>query len=339
MASILLLSEKGQILPIGGRLKNEGHLVKVWIKDGNQEILKGSRNPSRIQKALQMLEQYDLILCESKLSEMAFEIQQAGKAVLGSNSVVGKLMSDLEYQQKVINFILGKQGPLEGITVRLAGWMGPEGFSPLSLLSLPCTYFMDKDKGYNTEGMGSLVVFLNEGSKLTEVLYPFQDFLLKAKYQGPFNVNLRVKGPLHECYSINSCFIPEDLLAGAELLKQPLFEFLLDLLDKGQKGQAWNGLGLSVKLSAPPWPYIGVPVKAGYLEIPEQAKKHLSLGAPETGILGVATARGEDLREARRRVYRTIQNSVQDKRVQYREDIGLEGENDIKALKEWGWLA
>lgn len=39
MASILMLSERGKSLPIAGRLKSEGHIVKVWIKNDAHKVL------------------------------------------------------------------------------------------------------------------------------------------------------------------------------------------------------------------------------------------------------------------------------------------------------------
>jgi phosphoribosylamine-glycine ligase len=74
------------------------------------------------------------------------------------------------------------------------------------------------------------------------------------------------------------------------------------------------------------------------IDVPEQAGKHLSLGDSKLGVLGVATAKGTDVREARRRVYRTVQNAVTSRVVQYRDDIGVIQEKDLQTLKEWGWL-
>jgi hypothetical protein len=338
MASILLLSDKGRILPIGGWLKNEGHIVKCWVRHGGDELLRGSRNPSRVTQYSRMLEQYDLVLSETGLTDQSDEIRKAGKTSLGCNPVVEKLMQDKGYQEKVLEYLIGKREPLSGIHVRLTGWLSASGFSPLILLALPSYHFMDRDKGQVTEGMGSLVVYLQGESKLTQTLLPFEEFLVKAKYQGPFTVTLQVKGELWNIQQVDSHFIPEDVLAGAELLKGSLFEFLFDLLEQGKEGKAWTGLGISVKVTVPPWPYLGEIIKAGYVDVPEPARKHFSVADQWLGVLGVATSRGEDVREARRRVYRTISNSVRDPRVQYREDIGVGADKDLETLRSWGWL-
>lgn len=338
MASILLLSEKGRILPIGGKLKNEGHIVKVWIKQGSEGVLKGEKNPSRVQSYGKMLEQYDLVLSESTLVKETEEIRGQGKQVMGCNAVMGKLILDLEYQEKVLSFLLKKREALEGTSCRLTGWVGEKGFSPLVLVSFPSYRMLYGDKGVKTEGMGSLVAFLPGDTRLNRLLVPFEEFLLKAEYIGPFSCQLSVKGDLWNIDHVDTCFIPEDILAGAELLRSSLFDFLYALLTQGKDALAWDGLGLSCTLSVPPWPYLGAPLKTGYLNVPEVARKHFSMGAWELGVLGVASARGEDVREARRRVYRTITNSIVSKDVQYRDDIGLDAEKDFTSLREWGWL-
>lgn len=338
MASILMLSERGKSLPIAGRLKSEGHIVKVWIKNDTHKVLQGSRNPAIVRNPVVLLEQFDLIISEGLLSSQAIEIEKMGKKVMGCGAVTDKLTTDKMYRAKVLDFLGVTTPPFEGITVELTGFMGANGFNPLIMLSLPSYYFMEKDKGSMTEGMGSLVVFLDEGSKLTKTLLPFAAFLLKINYTGPFNLSLNISGELWSIASLNTDLVAGNILAGAELLKTSLFDFLFGLPD-GAEGKAWDGYGASVVLSVPPWPYGGVTNESlGLIDVPEQAGKHLSLGDSKLGVLGVATAKGTDVREARRRVYRTVQNAVTSRMVQYRDDIGVIQEKDLQTLKEWGWL-
>lgn len=338
MASILLLSEKGKILPIGGRLRNEGHIVKVWFRDNLEGVLKGSRNPSRVMSPTSMLEQYDLVLMEPKLGQEFEKVKESNKPILGCNSIVGRLQNDLEYKRKVMQYLLGKQEELEGLEVRVFSWITPMGLSPICLLAMKVNRFMDGDKGIQTEGMGSLTLALKEGDPLIKLLHPFTEFLQKANYLGPITVNAKVKGDLCYTKDIEIGFDPLDTLAGCEMLKTSLFEFLFDLTEKGKEGKVWEGLGISVLLSIPPWPHGNAFTEGDYLNVPEPARKHFSIADPRLGILGVASSRGQDVREARRRVYRTINNSVVSKDCQFRGDIGLIAEDDMITLREWGWL-
>ena len=107
----------------------------------------------------------------------------------------------------------------------------------------------------------------------------------------------------------------------------------------------------AVRLSVPPWPHAkpeedtkGKPI----LGLNDQNMKHIYLTdaykqggryfwAAGDGVVLKATARGVSVREATRRVYRTLSNiNVLDK--QYRLDIGARVESDLGKLKEWGWL-
>lgn len=338
MASILMLSERGKSLPIAGRLKSEGHIVKVWIKNDLSKVLEGSRNPAKVKNPAILLDQFDLVVSEGGLAVQAVEIEGMGKRVMGCTAVTEKLTTDKVYRSKVLDFLRVATPPFEGLSVELTGFMSSKGFNPLVMLSLPSYYFMDKDKGCTTEGMGSLVVFLDEGSKLSKALLPFALFLLKIGFIGPFTLGLSIKGELWNITSLNTDLVAGNILAGAELLKTSLFDFLFGLPD-GVEGKAWEGCGVSVVLSTPPWPYGGV-TSAGLnlLDVPEKAGKHLSLGDGKLGVLGVATAKGADIREARRRVYRTVQNAVVSREVQFREDIGVIQEKDLQTLREWGWL-
>ena len=336
MASILVLSKLGRNLPLAGRLKNEGHIVKVWF-ESSVEALKGSRNPAVVKNPTYLLEQFDLVVSEEGLGAQADKIEKAGKRVMGCSTVTDKLILDKAYQAKVLDFLGVVSDPIEGLELELTGFMSTQGFDNLVMLSLPSYLFMEGDKGIKTGGMGSLVVFLDKGTKLAKALLPFEMFLLKAGYIGGFTLKMQVKGELWHILELGTTFIPESILAGAELLKTSLFDYLFGL-QEGVAGQVWDGLGMSVVTSVPPWPYGGVATTKEMLNIPEAGKKHFSLGDPLLGVLGVVSAKGSDVREVRRRVYRTVGNSVSDREVQYRSDIGIIQEKDLQTLKEWGWL-
>ena len=108
---------------------------------------------------------------------------------------------------------------------------------------------------------------------------------------------------------------------------------------------------ISVRLSCPPWPYSSAPNlnKGPIIEgIDENNLPHLhmygvlkdeegywvSLG---TGNVLNVTARGRDIREAQRRVYRTLSN-LQLPEKQYRLDIGNNAEKDLRSWTQRGLL-
>jgi hypothetical protein len=267
------------------------------------------------------------------------DIEKMGRRVIGCSAVTNRLLNDKEYRHKVLNFLGVEKPPVEGVEVHLTGFMGPQGFVLPFMLALPSIRFMDHDKGVATGGMGSLVVFPTGDDKLTKTLLPFEAFLLKAKYIGPFTLGMQLKEDLWSISSIDTDLVSESILAGAELFQNSLFDFLFGLME-GKPGTVWAGVGMSVVASAPPWPFgLGTisDVKQP-IDVPKEAVKHFSLGDSRLGVLGVATAKGKELREAKRRVYRTLKNSVKSPDVQYREDIGVRQEQDLASLRTWGWL-
>jgi len=80
------------------------------------------------------------------------------------------------------------------------------------------------------------------------------------------------------------------------------------------------------------------------LNVPHVARKHVwftnvgeNLGGLNNTVC-VVTARGIDVREARRRAYRTLTNIVTSKEVIYRNDIGAGVDARLNQLREWGWI-
>jgi len=65
---------------------------------------------------------------------------------------------------------------------------------------------------------------------------------------------------------------------------------------------------------------------------PEEAKPHIYFG-PEYVII---SARGRDMREATRRVYRTLKNAPQG--TSFRTGAGRDFNSNFEKLQDWGWV-
>jgi len=127
-----------------------------------------------------------------------------------------------------------------------------------------------------------------------------------------------------------------------ELVKGPshheiggLFDLLYSIAtQRTQKVLCYEEYAIAVRLStAIGWPRPNEQL----LKVPQEAKRHVWL-SNVNGVLGSVTARGATVRECKRRVYRTINNVVIHRDVQYRGDIGDDVEGDKSKLEEWGWL-
>lgn len=420
MASVLILSRHGDGVPIGLRLVDEGHIVKMWIKEPKAKTsLDGYKNPSKVSDPRRLLEQYDLVLCDMvKMGDLCDELTDKGKLVLGGGSSNDKLELDREYGEKVAKSLTkvkipktavadtpeqllqylqqterpqvvkplgnkptdltlvssdnqnrtligivkerGKeltpcviQERIEGIAVSTEGWCnGKEWIRPFNH-TIEWKRFMEGDKGPNTGCMGN-VVWPTEGDKLTAtVLEPLLPLLIKVGYIGPIDVNCIVTEGNAYFLEFTTRFGYEAIQAWAELLKEPLFDFLY-YVASGQPMEVpyYKEQAIGVRLSVSPYPseegvekWKGIQV----LDIPKEARRHIWLAdvmkqdavpvmAGVDGVIGCVTARGSTVREAQRRAYRTIHNVVIHQDVQYRNDIGNGVDEKQKQLKEWGWL-
>jgi len=108
MATILLISKQGDGVPIALRLSQEGHVVKVWVKESKaKSSLLGFKNPSRIGDPKKAIEGVDLILGDmAGLGEICDWFSQKGKLVLGGGFFNDKLELDREYGVKVAKSLM-----------------------------------------------------------------------------------------------------------------------------------------------------------------------------------------------------------------------------------------
>ncbi|MBM3708596.1 MAG: hypothetical protein FJW69_09740 [Actinobacteria bacterium] len=339
MATVLLINQRNEGVPIALHLaQQEGHIVKIYSPDRGK-CLQGSKNPSFIGNPKRMAEQYDLVLQTTDFGE--------------------RLLDDVDYCIRVIETVL----PLpiydhyeakDAQRVVIEGWFTKEHWSPLVTLTIDDLRLMDGDRGCLTDGMGSVMVWLREGLLTERLLTPFTELFQKVAYEGPFSLEVYLGqeekiwlGFIHPHYRY------DHLPLTCELLREPLFTFLYQSqLDQSYKPQISTDVAMGARLSRCPWPLErDCSALAGIidLEVPKEARPHVWLRdiffedeqaklAGCDACLGFVTARGSDVQEARRRVYRTIGNIVKTKDVQYRSDIGLTFGDAVAKLKTQGWL-
>jgi len=246
------------------------------------------------------------------------------------------------------------QEQVDGIEISTEGWFnGREWVKPFNH-TFEKKRFMEGDKGPNTGCMGN-VVWTTKEDKLTKALLtPLAPLLSKVNYVGPLDVNCIVNQK--ECYFLE--FTPrlgyDAIQALTELVRESLFDFLYKVATQQvDKINYYGDYGIAVRLSTTPWPgsdkveeLKGVQL----LNISQEAQRHVWLSdvmkkdnvevlAGVDGVLGCVSARGTTIRECKRRVYRTINNIVIHRDVQYRQDIGDDVEGDKGKLEEWGWLS
>lgn len=262
------------------------------------------------------------------------------------------LISFLENLPKQrLPFILQKK--INGIELSTEGWFnGKQWVSPFNH-TVEWKRLTEGDKGVQTGCMGNVVWVCGEDKLVKNSLVPLTEFLTKAHYIGPLDVNCMLTSEEVYFLEFTARFGYDALQALCELLKGDLYDFLYGVATGVLQKQVFSSkYAIAVRLLMQPYSKTeniqdlqGLRV----LNIPDQAQEHVWLSdvmyvknipvlSGTDGVVGCVTAWGEDPREARRRVYRTIENITLTQDLQYRGDIGKDFENKLDQLKEWGWI-
>jgi phosphoribosylamine--glycine ligase len=277
------------------------------------------------------------------------DITAEGKQVLGGGAFSDK-MSTFEYGDKVTRALLKDVKPnssnTEGIRVSTEGWFnGKEWVRPFNH-SVKQKRLMNGDIGPVVDCMG-VTVWPSQSDKLTTlVLEPLAPLLEKVGYTGPVSANCSVdeESVYHGGWKAGLDY--DALQAWIEMLQPSLFDYLYNIATqaKSEVSLKEGEQAIAVRLSVAPYCE-----DLKVVEVPKEASGHVWLAdvtkkddeevlAGVSGVVGCITARGATVRECQRRAYRTINNVVKSKEVQYRRDIG-DGVEDIRGkLLEWGWL-
>jgi len=362
----LVLSDMAKMGPLCDELKDKGKLVLGGGKF-NDKLELDREYGQKVCKSLlkvKLPESVTLDTPEECLKYLKDQVDPQVIKPLGNAPVNLTLVSSDPENRTLKSFVKerGKelvpciiQRQVDGVEISTEGWFnGREWIKPFNH-TMEKKRFLEEDKGPNVGCMGN-VVWTTEGDKLTELgLIPLTPLLQKVNYVGPLDFNCIVKDQDAYFLEFTPRFGYDAIQALAELLKEPLFDFLY-FLASGQPMEVpyyKDQFSIAVRLSILPYPgsedcseLKGIQ----FLQIPDEAKKHIWLSdvmknkdqeevcAGVDGVLGAVTARGETVRECKRRAYRTLSNIVIHKDVQFRRDIADDVEEKVKKLKEWGWL-
>lgn len=239
---------------------------------------------------------------------------------------------------------------VDGVEVSTEGWFNGKEF-----ISFNSTFeekkFMEGNLGPNTGCQGN-VVLRHAGLPpiVKEGIAKMEKILRASSYRGPLDLNT---------------IATEKKLYGLEFTARFGYDAIQALLEgyRGSVGGLLHGIAtgtlnamsivqqwlIGVRVTVPPYPHgdherpLNVPV----IGINDTNAKHVwptglkatggkVIGTAPDGNLFTVTAWGKTLDEAKRRVYRTIEN-ITVPNAQYRRDIGDRVRGDLRKLKEWGW--
>ena len=247
------------------------------------------------------------------------------------------------------------QRVVKGIEVSTEGWFnGREWIKPFNH-TFEEKRFMEGNLGPNTGCMGNVVITRDYDRLVDSTVVKLKPLLTRLGWRGPVDVNCIVNANGAFALEATARFGYDAIEALLEGMRLGAGEFLREVAEgRLTSVEMWPGPTIAVRMGVPPYPSEDEAIKAEWgepiLGINENNIGHLWLcnvfvdpkdmlfkTSGGDGLTLKATARGEDVGVARRRVYRTIDNlRVTDK--MYRRDIGLRAEADIKQLEQWGWL-
>jgi phosphoribosylamine-glycine ligase len=224
---------------------------------------------------------------------------------------------------------------------------------PISVLyTFDFIYLMNDDIGPSTSSMGSVTIVGSTNDRLyKESLGKFERTLKEKSYSGHLSIKLIVTKNALFGYELIPFINYSSVFNFCELNRGKLSDILL-LLSNGNLRtiKLKDNWTCTVRLITQPYPSdcsINFPKETVINGLNELNMKHVwfedvmkdsnYICACTSGNLLSISSRGDTLREARRRTYRTVERlSIDD--VMYRTDIGLKVQNEYDLLRQYCWL-
>lgn len=309
MLSILLLSEIGEGYELYAKLKSEGHVVKVWVKDTQRGTIYPWKTVDRYER---VLETTDLVLStQLRTGGIAAELRRRGKPV------VGNILDESAFSLGLSTMV--ELVPEETFWHFHGMWNGEDWIC--KTINLMYDRLLNKDRGPKVGCTGTICKRLGQNDNIDQVLTDLGSLFKAMGYHGMVCVGFTQDGkPTYVNIGVTSVLLPGVM----ELVKENLGETLY----KVATGQylTWVPTG-DISVSVAVMDMVGVPK----CTLPVLKHNWEVLGRFERHMV---CARGRTMREARRRVYRTLSTSVPCDFV-YRTDIGAEyEESSVRQVKE-----
>lgn len=241
---------------------------------------------------------------------------------------------------------------VEGIEISTEGWWNGRNWVTPFNHTIEQNRFLHGGLGFHAGCMGNVVWATKEDELVRQTLLKLTDYLKRSDYVGPVDINCIVNE--NGIYALEPTFRMgyDAIEALMEGLREPVTDMLFEVAAGTKKEMSLSDdMMMAIRLSVPPWPLsdenrmMGKPV----IGINEQNIKHIYFAdvykdtaglyrwAGSDGVLLKVTARGRTINEARRRVYRTV-NNLDILHVQYRQDIGIGINKQIEQLRQWGMI-
>lgn len=379
MRVYLFISPNGDGWSIAQRVKEEGHKVSVYInnplyrkvgdgiidKHKEQEVLVDSRNSFIDLDVLKRIvyPAPDCIVINSSedgFGTVADLLRSEGYPVIGSSKWSDNVEYDKVYNSKIMKAcgIVPWKDSIDGIPISVEAWFnGEEVVDVFNVMQEE--HLMERERGPNVGGMGSVVWLGNKDSLLyRESIAKITLALKKIKYCGPVSIDCIINGKNLYGVKLVPRFRLNILFILLEMYKGYISDLLYGFASGVQKVMNFKTeYGMGINICVPPFPYemdYNMNGSAFIGGIDKGNGKHVwfqnvlkdgndLLCSGYNGMIGTVTARGDrvgtwsPVRDAKRRVLRTISN-IRIKDLMYREDIGDTVSNKFELLHREGWF-
>lgn len=259
----------------------------------------------------------------------------------------GELLTKLldEYSVRIgdkCEYILQKK--IDGIELSSEVWIGKQG--PVHFNhTIENKRLMDANLGPAIGSQSNTIWIKNKAGLLTEPLTKMAAYLHKEGYIGPCDANCIIRGSVPYFLEWSPRFGYDAIYCLLNLVKGSLGDFFL----KDFKVEFHEGYAVSQRFSIPPYPYANPGLRKNYakdVSILNKLHKSLFFWAQDVyldagklkcagadGILGIVTARGENLEEAWGKLYHNINKLKICADMQYRVDGLKEARKRIQQLR------
>ena len=299
---------------------------------------------------------YDEAIDKIKDAECLFSYEVNGfKLHFNNNDALIEVLR-LHKESGIVPFILREE--IDGIPLVLSIIFNGEN-SLLFSCSMYEDNFLEGNRGIN-ETMGCVLWIESPFTRLyKESFAKFLPALRKIKYRGIIKLHITADKDTLLCTDMSTRFIDHSLFALLELFDGRINDLIYGLATGIiNKVKSKGDYGMEMNLLIPPYPtrnhganlykdilIYGVNSKnishVNLVNVYKKNNQYVSCGSSD--FIGIVSARGDSnanwsaLREARRRVFRTIDRLVIPG-VMYRRDIGNRIEEQRSKLHEWGWI-
>lgn len=302
-------------------------------------------------------EGYDVLINSTTLPykfKNDLKIVDEPKALGGENSscIGASHFSDALQEPKYNQFIctiMGSPAPTTSIKVlvgvHLSCWFNGVDFVYPPIISKNVNMFMEGDLGQEVPSMGCVGYTCKPSNKMfTDTLFKLKPTLRKVNYCGFITLEGYLAEPTFYPIRVVPYFQYDLLYAFFEGVQEEIGRALHDISLGNKKEFVFpDKYIIAVRFSIPPYPYSQLVSNKFLLRgYNDKNAKHIWLqdaikektgvfSNGGNGVVATVTARGDTIRECRRRVYRTISNlSIQG--MQYRRDVGAGTEHLFKQI-------